>query len=53
VRFLLPIPAIPFLIGLRVHAQTVWTGDAAAGDTCTPGQYELATSRGLSIRVLP
>lgn len=52
-RFPLPIPAIPFLVGLRVHAQAVWMGDAAAGDTCSPGQYELATSRGLSIRLLP
>jgi hypothetical protein len=52
-RFPLPIPAIPFLVGFRVHAQTVWMGDTGAGDTCSPGAQELATSRGLTIRVQP
>lgn len=52
-RFPLPIPALPLLIGLRVHAQTVWLGEADLGDTCSSGQYELASSRGLSIRLLP
>jgi hypothetical protein len=43
------IPRIPWLAGARFAAQTLWAGDAGLGNTCSPGRFELATSRGLGI----
>jgi len=45
----LPIPNVPWLAGLTVHAQSFWFADPGLGNTCSPAWYELASSRGLSI----
>lgn len=47
--FGIALPQSPWLAGLTVHAQSFWVGDAGAGDTCSRGRGELASSRGLSI----
>jgi FG-GAP-like repeat len=52
-RHLLPIPALPFLAGLRVCVQSVWLADPGRGDSCSAAQYDLASSRGLSITLQP
>lgn len=49
----LPIPNIPWLVGLAVHAQTFWMGDPGLGNTCSTAANEMASSRGLTITVQP
>lgn len=51
--FALPIPNVPFLVGLKVHLQSFWIGDARFGNTCSPAMLELASSRGLTITLRP
>lgn len=48
-RGVMPIPAIPFLAGLKVHLQSFWIADVGAGDTCSPAWADLASSRGLTL----
>jgi hypothetical protein len=50
-RGILPLPPHPFLAGLKVHLQSFWLADAGAGDTCSPAYADLASSRGLAIRL--
>jgi len=49
----LPIPNVPWLVGLVVHVQTFWVGDPGLGNTCSTAANELASSRGLTITVQP
>jgi len=49
----LPIPSWWFLAGLQVGAQAVWFADPGRGDTCSVAQFELASSRGLTITLQP
>lgn len=43
----LPIPADQGLIGLYFCVQSIWMGDPGLGNTCSPAQFELASSPGL------
>jgi hypothetical protein len=52
-RHSLPIPAVPWLVGLRVEVQSVWLADPGRGDTCSPAQFDFASSRGLTITLQP
>lgn len=49
----LPIPSDLALVGTMLAAQTFWMADAGAGDTCSIGLMELASSRGLRFTVQP
>lgn len=49
----LPLPSSPWTIGWRLHLQSVWPAAAALGDTCSSAQFELASSRGLTITIQP
>lgn len=49
----LTLPASPWTIGWRLHLQSVWAADTALGDTCSSAQFQLASSRGLTITIQP
>lgn len=49
----LPLPGSPWLVGFRVHLQSVWMAEPGLGDTCSPARHELASSRGLTITLQP
>lgn len=49
----LAMPVSPWTIGWRLHLQSVWAAEAGLGDTCSSAQFELASSRGLTITIQP
>ncbi|MFN0204712.1 MAG: FG-GAP repeat domain-containing protein [Planctomycetota bacterium] len=46
-----PIPNAPALVGLIFYIQQIFVENAANGETCSPGAFELVSSLGLSVLI--